>query len=99
MCSEIESNPIKQKNKEEQVIMWEEGELEINGNIYYYEAKVYDDPSDYGINGSRVSKLVVSDTPHFGINDAILSYDRGWDIEPENDEDDLIIEKILEIFA
>lgn len=37
--------------------MWYCGEVKIEGLIFYYEAKVYDEPSKYGINGGRVSKL------------------------------------------
>lgn len=45
---------------------------------YVYYAKVYPEPSCYGINEGRVSKLEIRDC-----NDTIVvNYDRGWDIKP-----------------
>lgn len=45
---------------------------------YVYYAKVYLEPSCYGIDEGRVSKLEIRDC-----NDTIVvSYDRGWDIKP-----------------
>lgn len=41
------------------------------------EAKVYDTPSQYGIDGGRVSKMSVFD-PHS--EEFLLNYDRGWDV-------------------
>lgn len=42
------------------------------------EAKVYDEPSKYGIDGGRVSKLYVFDTER---EECICNYDRGWDVD------------------
>jgi len=44
------------------------------------QAKVYSEPSKYGIAKGRVSKLVVYN-PDGGKE--YLSYDRGWDIRPQ----------------
>ena len=55
--------------------MWEDGSVEIDGRTYYYEAKVYDLPSKYGIFKGRVSKLYV--TPYED-DDFEINYDRGW---------------------
>lgn len=35
-----------------------------------FEAKVFDEPSKYGIYGGKVSKLII---------DGIANYDRGWE--------------------
>lgn len=66
--------------------MWEDGRIVVNGEVYYYEAKVYDKPSKHGIRNGRVSKLVVwkpKDVPDDAVYTArsILSYSREW-IEP-----------------
>lgn len=45
---------------------------------YYFEAKLFDEPSDFGINDGRVSKLTIQTKA----NTIIVNYDRGWDIEP-----------------
>lgn len=41
---------------------------------YRYEAKVYDNGSEYGIYGGRVSKLSIYED-----DEVIVHYDRGWD--------------------
>lgn len=55
---------------------------------YQFEAKVYDEPSTYGINEGRISKLRVWDgtMPTNAVNpfeSSIMNYDREWNIEPE----------------
>ncbi len=62
--------------------MWRDGKFIINGIVYEWCAKVYDEPSEYGINNGRVSKLEIRKN-----NRAVLNYDRGWDIKPDNDAD------------
>lgn len=47
---------------------------EFKKGDYSGVAKVYDEPSQYGINGGRISKLWLE---HKG--KPILNYDRGWD--------------------
>ncbi len=58
--------------------MWKMGTLSIDGERVRYWALVFDEPSDYGIDGGRISKLTVrhKDT-------CLLNYDRGWDRLPE----------------
>lgn len=53
-----------------------------SSKIAHYWVKAYDEGSDYGINGGRISKLSIKIDGQWVVN-----YDRGWDIEPdENDE-------------
>ena len=59
--------------------------------IAHWWAKVYDEGSEYGINEGRISKLMIKVD---GVT--TLSYDRGWDIEPdENDQATMIAYSIL----
>ena len=53
----------------------------VSGSVggYAYEASVYDEPSRFGINEGRVSKLWVWTADR---QDELLAYDRGWDKEP-----------------
>ena len=53
--------------------MWKKGFL----CGYYFEAKVYEMPSEYGVEGGRISKLYIRKDGKVACN-----YDRGWDIEP-----------------
>lgn len=67
---------------------WREGTIGIpvkdgGTKIAHYWVKAFEEPSeDYGINGGKISKLSIK------IDGAwVANYDRGWDIEPdENDE-------------
>lgn len=55
--------------------IWLSGDVEINGTGYNFSAKVFMEPSEYGINGGQVSKLCIGNNEN-----CILNYDRGWDI-------------------
>lgn len=60
--------------------MWREGSILIKEEVYHYWVKQYAEPSQYGIDGGRISKLEIR---HEG--EVMCSYDRGWDIEPEDE--------------
>ena len=53
---------------------------------YFWEAKVYDEGSVYGINTGRISKLGIWLENNDGTLTTVCNYDRGWDIKPINDE-------------
>ena len=70
--------------------LWREGTIgvPVNGEtkIAHYWAKVYDEGSEFGIDGGRISKLQIRID---GVT--VVNYDRGWDIRPdENDEATMI---------
>lgn len=70
--------------------MWIDG---INGT-YYYQAKIFDEPSRYGIKNGRVSKLVIYDTD----GKLCCQYDREWVIKPDNDEVKEVFLKIMDMY-
>ncbi len=76
--------------------MWQKGTIELNGVAYLYEAKVFDNGSDFGINKGRISKLNIRVGAEW-----LLNYDRGWDIRPDESNADLmnVYHQILEKFA
>lgn len=68
--------------------MWSEGTISIPDandkakyTICHYWVKHYKEPrEEYGINGGRISKLTIK------IEGCVTAnYDRGWDIEPEDE--------------
>ena len=65
---------------------WAKGE--ING--YKFEVKHFEQGSEWGIDGGRISKLRVTKG---GIE--VASYDRGWDVLPATDEDREITSEII----
>lgn len=57
--------------------MWEQGTLKVEDQIVNYSMKVFEEPSEYGINCGRISKLTLKNN-----NKVIANYDRGWDVRP-----------------
>ena len=69
--------------------MWGEGTIRISdakdkgkNTVCHYWVKHYEEPSEtYGINGGRISKLMIK------VDGVITAnYDRGWDVEPAEDD-------------
>lgn len=71
--------------------MWKTAK--ING--YDVQAKVYEVGSKYGINGGKISKLWIAKENHYCLN-----YDRGWDIELDANNSELmeVYNKVLEMW-
>ncbi len=61
---------------------------------YEWQAKVYEKPSEFGINGGRVSKLFIRPVG-LGWQPALISYDRGWDKRPETQDAKVVFETLL----
>jgi len=60
--------------------MWSEGYISVKDTICLYWVKHFEEPSEYGIEGGRISKLTIK------VGDQVTAnYDRGWDIEPEDE--------------
>jgi len=57
--------------------MWKEGAIKVNSSWIHYWIKVFDEPSAFGIDGGRISKLMLKRK-----NEIVCNYDRGWDIKP-----------------
>ena len=74
--------------------LWREGALKVKNTSFRYWAKVYDEGSEYGIDGGRVSKLMIKQ------NDKIVcNYDRGWDVEPKKGSSaDKALQQVLNIY-
>lgn len=74
--------------------MWKEGSITIDGVELNYQAKVFQEPSKFGIGGGKISKLVVTRELYDGsghFESVILQYDQGW----VHKSDDAITEKAL----
>lgn len=70
--------------------MWHEGALKVYNSIFHYWMKVYDEPSKHGIDGGKISKLMLK---RDGI--IVCNYDRGWDIEPADPDTRLALELLI----
>ena len=57
--------------------MWKEGTVSVNGEIFHYWLKQYEEGSEFGINRGRISKLTIKRSGR-----EVYNYDRGEDIAP-----------------
>ena len=60
--------------------MWSHDFMEFDGVRCEYWVKHFDDPSQFGIDEGRISKLTIAVDGKIAMN-----YDRGWDIRPSDD--------------
>ena len=82
----IKVNPVP-ANEEKR--LWHEGSLRVHGSIFHYWFKQYDEGSEFGIDGGRISKLMLKRN-----GEIVCNYDRGWDVQPV-DEDTQFAYEIL----
>ena len=54
--------------------MWSEGTIKVRNSVFHYWVKHYDEPSHYGIENGRISKLTIKRN---GM--VVYNYDRGED--------------------
>ena len=83
---------VTQKTKETEFHNWVSG---IVGK-YDYQAMVFDEPSEYGIENGRVSKLVLR------LNrKEVAQYDRGWesDTAPTDPDVNVAVDAIVRHYA
>ena len=60
-------------------------------SIFHYWMKQYDEGSQFGIEGGRISKLTLKRN-----GTIVCNYDRGWDIEPADPDTQLALEILLQ---
>lgn len=70
--------------------MWKEGSIRVHDSIFHYWIKQWDEGSQFGIEGGRISKLSLTRD-----GKEVASYDRGWDIKPQDPDAQLALEIIL----
>ena len=70
--------------------MWKEGTVRVNGEIFHYWMKQYEEGSEFGINGGRISKLTIKRSGR-----EVYNYDRGEDIAPIDKNTETALEIIL----
>ena len=70
--------------------MWKEGTVRVNGEIFHYWMKQYEEGSEFGINGGRISKLTIKRSGR-----EVYNYDRGEDIVPIDNNTETALAIIL----
>lgn len=70
--------------------MWKEGTLKIYNSVFHYWIKVYETPSRYGVDGGKISKLMITREDMI-----VCNYDRGLDVKPKDPDTQLALEILL----
>ena len=70
--------------------MWSEGSIKVRNSLFHYWVKHYDEPSEWGINEGRVSKLTLKRN-----GEIVYNFDRGLDVEAVDEETKLALAILL----
>ena len=70
--------------------MWKEGSIKVYGDIFHYWMKQYDKGSEWGIDGGRISKLMLKRDGRI-----VYNFDRGLDVAPVDENTQLALEILL----
>ena len=70
--------------------MWKEGSLKVHDSVYHYWMKVYDEGSEFGFDGGKISKLMLKRDGKI-----VANYDRGWDVQPADPDTRFAVEILL----
>ena len=70
--------------------MWKEGSIKVHDSIIHYWVKCYEKSSKLGIDKGRISKLMLKRK-----EEIIANYDRGWDIEPVDEDAEIALATLL----
>ena len=76
--------------------MWSEGTIGVPASVagkptaVHYWVKYYKNPSKYGINNGRISKVMLKID-----GEIVCNYDRGWDVHPTCKAAEVALEILL----
>ena len=73
--------------------MWTQGVINYNGKAYRYCVKHYEEPSIFGYEEGRASKIWIS---RDGIE--VFNFDRGMDKEPVDADTEAVLQMLLDKF-
>ena len=70
--------------------MWKEGTIGVYGFVFHYWVKRFEEPSQFGIEGGKISKLMIKRK-----GQVVCNYDRGWDIQPVDEGTRIALQILL----
>ena len=71
--------------------MWTEGSIRVRNSTFHYWVKYYDEPSDdFGIDGGRISKLMLRRN-----GEIVYNYDRGLDTKAKDEDTETALAILL----
>ena len=80
---------------EMEINMWESGKITIDDENFEYHVKIYEEPSAYGINKGRISKLEVNLVDEAGSKFVVALYDRKWEFKPKLEIAKKVVQQIM----
>ncbi|NCB26393.1 MAG: hypothetical protein EOM62_13100 [Bacteroidia bacterium] len=66
--------------------MWSKGSIKVHDSIIHYWVKHFEEASVYGIEEGRISKLTLERE-----DKTVANYDRGWDVEPVDEDAEIAL--------
>ena len=73
--------------------MWSQGVLNFNGRAYRYCVKHYEEPSIFGYNEGRASKIWISRD-----DIEVFNFDRGGDVPCADADTEAVLQMLLDKF-
>ena len=70
--------------------MWTEGTIRVGASVFHYWVKHYEEPSIYGYEEGRASKISLRRN-----GKTVFNFDRGMDIPPEDEETETALAILL----
>ena len=76
--------------------LWHEGTIGVpkkhgGYTVVHYWAKVYDEPSEYGIEKGRISKAILKQDDKI-----VYNFDRGLDVPPQTEEAEMSLAILMQ---
>ena len=78
------------QRKPEEKTMWTEGTIQVGTSIFHYWVKHYEEPSTFGYEEGRASKISLRRN-----GKTVFNFDRGMDIPPEDEETETALAILL----
>ncbi len=73
--------------------MWSQGVLNFNGRAYRYCVRHYEEPSIFGYNEGRASKIWISRD-----DNEVFNFDRGDDVSCADADTETVLQMLLDKF-
>ena len=70
--------------------MWTQGTINYNGRAYRYSVKHFDEPSEFGYNEGRASKIWIERDGR-----TVFNYARGMDIKAADRDTKAVLEMLM----
>ena len=80
----------RKQRKQEEKTMWTEGTIRVGASVFHYWVKHYEEPSIYGYEEGRASKITLRRNA-----ETVFNFDRGLDVPPTDAETETALAILL----